>query len=40
MQRVFREARGRDTVTVELPVTSRVTAVHRSTPGMLSNILP
>ncbi|MFD8840658.1 condensation domain-containing protein, partial [Streptomyces griseofuscus] len=36
----FARLAGRDTVTVELPVTSRVTAVHRSTPGMLSNILP
>ncbi|MEW2624635.1 amino acid adenylation domain-containing protein, partial [Streptomyces sp. NPDC048106] len=36
----FARLTGRDTLTLELPVTSRLTAVHRHTPGMLSNILP
>ncbi|MFF7192060.1 condensation domain-containing protein, partial [Streptomyces sp. NPDC008222] len=36
----FARLTGQDTVTLELPVTSRVTAVHRHTPAMLSNILP
>ncbi|MFE7856058.1 amino acid adenylation domain-containing protein [Streptomyces sp. NPDC057403] len=36
----FAQLTGQDAVTLELPVTSRVTAVQRYTPSMLSNILP
>ncbi|MCD9877249.1 amino acid adenylation domain-containing protein [Streptomyces sp. NR30] len=36
----FAKLTGQDAVTLELPVTSRATAVQRYTPSMLSNILP
>ncbi|MFB7442506.1 amino acid adenylation domain-containing protein [Streptomyces mirabilis] len=36
----FAKLTGQDAITLELPVTSRATAVQRYTPSMLSNILP